>query len=234
MKARYSLIIGLFLLLAACRTSDRETDGSGIIEESRLNRIKEDDTLSLSDLPAGLDAWIRYYLRSDPGFTLGAFRNSGVRLHFGELPDANGKGDTAAFRKYLLFSPDHSRYIDMFSYDHFVDKGMMVDGEVDQEVVLADLHTGLRKQLMFNTPGRLAEWAAWLNNNQFLIGMTTMSEDGNRMGAQILMFRISDSSYTNFDLAHTLNMDSVSFTPKNFSETYIELLEKNDYIHHQP
>jgi hypothetical protein len=221
-----SLFIGVLLLLAACRNSDQDTTGEGTVHESLLNKIRENDTLSLPQLPAGLDAWIRYYQRSDPAFTLGAFRNSGVRLHFGELPDANGKGDTAAFRKYILFSPDHSRYIDLFSYDHFVDKGVMVDGEVDQEVVLADLRSGARKQLMFNTPGRLAEWAAWLNNNQFLIGMTSVSEDGSKMGAQILMFRISDSSYTNFDLVHQLNMDSISFTPKNFSETYFELLER--------
>lgn len=224
--ARLSLCIGLLLLLAACRNTDRDATGNVTVEESQLNEIRENDSLSFPQLPEGLDLWLMYYGRSDPGFTLGAFRNSGVRLHFGELPDASGKGDTAAFRKYLLFSPDHSRYIDLFSYDHLMDKGVMVDGEVDQEVVLADLRTGARKQLMFNTPGRLAEWAAWLNNNQFLIGMTTVSEDGSKMGAQILMFRISDSSYTNFDLAHQLNMDSISFTPKNFSETYIELLER--------
>jgi hypothetical protein len=79
---------------------------------------------------------------------------------------------------------------------------------------------------MFNTPGGQAEWADWLNNDSFLVGFVNTSEDGKRWGAQILLFRIKDSSYSNFDLTHTMAIDSITFSPKNFSEVYIENLQQ--------
>lgn len=225
-KSRLLLLAIVIISVTACNNRDKTEDGAPVISEKKLDGYKENDTLSLGDIPDGLKEWLTYYQRSDQQFTLGNFRHSGVSLHFDQLPDATTKEDTAVFTRYFRFSPDRTRYIDLFSYDHFIDKGVLVGGDADQEVVLGDRAKGARKQLMFNTPGRQAEWADWLNNDSFLIGLTSMSEDGKRWGAQILLFRIKDSSYSNFDLTHTKAIDSVSFSPKNFSEVYIEKLQQ--------
>lgn len=216
----------LLTLVFSCRNSDQNGGPSVPLREEVIGDIKENDTLPLSPLTPGLEAWLKYYQRSDPRFVLSAFRNSGVSLHFDDLDSAHPSRDTSVYGKYYRYSPDGNRFIDMFSYDHFIDKGILVGGDSDQELVIADATRGIRKQLMYNTPGRLAEWVDWLNNHDFLVGMTTVSEDGKWMGAQILLFRIKDSSYTNFDLDHRMAMDSILFVPKNFSETYLEMLSK--------
>ncbi|MGB4771885.1 MAG: hypothetical protein WBP58_10520 [Chitinophagaceae bacterium] len=225
-KTSFLVLIILIICVTACNNRDKSADGSTVISEKKLDAYKENDTLSQGDVPDGLKQWLTYYQRSDQQFTLGNFRYSGVSLHFDQLPDATAKEDSAVFTRYIRFSPDRNRYIDLFSYDHFLDNGVLVGGDADQEVILGDKVKRTRKQLMFNTPGRQAEWADWLNNDSFLVGLTSISEDGKRWGAQILLFRINDSSYSNFDLTHTLAIDSVSFSPKNFSELYIEKLKE--------
>ncbi|TAG99649.1 MAG: hypothetical protein EAZ17_07455 [Sphingobacteriales bacterium] len=225
-RKRILLLAIVIICVTACNNRDKSADAVPVISEKKLDGYKENDTLSLEDVPDGLKQWLTYYQRSDQQFTLGNFRYSGVSLHFDQLPDATAKEDSAVFARYIRFSPDRNRYIDLFSYDHFLDNGVLVGGDADQEVILGDKANGTRKQLMFNTPGRQAEWADWLNTNSFLIGLTSTSEDGKRWGAQILLFRIKDSSYSNFDLTHTMAIDSMSFSPKTFSEVYTEKLQQ--------
>lgn len=225
-KSRLLILAILITSVSACTNRDKSSTDRPLMSERKLDSYKENDTISAEDMPEGLASWLEYYQRSDRQFTLGHFRHSGVSLHFDQLPDAIAKSDTTAFKSYFRFSPDRNRYIDLFSYDHFFDKGVLTGGDADQEVVLADNTKGIRKQLMFNAPGHQAEWADWLNNESFMIGLISRSEDGQRIGAQILLFRIRDYSYSNFDLSHTLAVDSISFLPKNFSEMYIENLKQ--------
>ena len=217
----FAIVIG-----SGCINQDKQSGEAMLISEKKLDAFKENDTLAVEYVPDGLNRWLAHYKQSDPLFTLGNFRYSGVSLHFDQLPDAIAKEDSAVFTRYFRFSPDRNRFVDLFSYGHFLDNGVLKGGDADQEVILGDNSKGLRKQLMFNAPGRQAEWADWLNNESFLVGLTQTSEDGQRMGAQILLFRIKDSSYCNFDLTHSIAMDSVSFSPKDFSELYIETLKQ--------
>lgn len=224
---KIAIVAGSVLLgCSACINKDKQADGTVLVSEKKLDAFKENDTLPKEYAPDGLIRWLNYYQQADPLFSIGNFRQSGVSLHFDQLPDAIAKEDSAVFTRYFRFSPDSNRYVDLFSYGHFLDNGLLKGGDADQEVILGDKSKGLRKQLMFNAPGRQAEWADWLNNDSFLVGLVQTSEDGKRISAQILLFRIKDSSYSNFDLTHSLAIDSVSFAPKNFSEKYIETLQQ--------
>jgi hypothetical protein len=225
-KTKFAILAIIITSVMACTNRDKAIDEVTGISEKKLDAYKENDTLSLEDIPYGLEQWLAYYHRSDQQFTLGNFRYSGVSLHFDQLPDATAEEDSSVFTRYIRFSPDHSRYVDLFSYGYFLDKGVLAGGDADQEVILGDKAKGLRKQLMFNAPGRQVEWADWLNNDSFLVGLTSTSEDGKRWSAQILLFRIKDSSYSNFDLTHSMAIDSISFSPKNFTELYIEKLQE--------
>jgi hypothetical protein len=225
-KTKFAILAIMVTSVMACTNRDKTIDGVTGISEKKLDAYKENDTLSFEAVPNGLERWLAYYQRSDQQFTLGNFRHSGVSLHFDQLPDATAKEDSAVFTRYMRFSPDRNRYVDLFSYGYFLDNGVLRGGDADQEVILGDKARGLRKQLMFNAPGRQVEWADWLNNNSFLVGLTSTSEDGKRWSAQILLFRINDSSYSNFDLTHSMAIDSVSFSPKNFTELYIEKLQE--------
>jgi hypothetical protein len=101
----------------------------------------------------------------------------------------------------------------------------MTDGEADQQVALVNVATGSRKQLLFNGPSQSVDFADWIGVKSFILGMTALSEDGKTMGAQLLIFRVSDSSFTNFDLDHRIVMDSLVPSPQGFSEMYINKLQ---------
>jgi hypothetical protein len=223
---RFILYVSMLVLVWCCKTKDENADQPISVEEDKLMSWKETDTIHLPTIPEGLASWITYYQKSDPAFSLGHFKASGVVLHFDGLPDAISKGDERSFEKYFQYAPDSASYIDMFSYDHFMDKGMLTDGEADQQVVLGSGKKGIRKQLMFNGPSQSVDFADWLSNNSFIIGTTAVSEDGKSMNAQLMIFRLTDSSFTNFDLDHRIPMNSLVPAPQGFSEMYINKLQE--------
>ena len=91
LKTKFAILAIIITSVMACTNRDKAIDGVTGISEKKLDAYKENDTLSLEDIPYGLEQWLAYYHRSDQQFTLGNFRYSGVSLHFDQLPDATAK-----------------------------------------------------------------------------------------------------------------------------------------------
>lgn len=218
------MLLLLMVLVWACR----DRDASPVAEETQeqvFMEWEENDTMILAKMPPGLSAWIGYFQAMDTGFRMGNFRASGVVLHFGDMPDAIPNLAEDQWRGYFLYSPDSSRYLDLFSYDHFFDKGRPVEGEADQQVVLADPAKGLRRQLMYNGPGQYADVADWLGNDRFIIGSRVYSEDGTTFRPNIMAFRLTDSTFTNFELDHTIPLEPIRKVKTGFGETYFNIIK---------
>lgn len=216
----------LLLLLWSCRNKDRQAEPVAIEDEEELMAWEENDTLRLSSIPMGLDSWLGYYHSLDTGFRLANFKASGVVLHFNELDDPETRGDEDTMKEYFIFSLDSSRYLDLFSYDHFINNGELVEGEADQQVTIADPGRGKKKQLLFVGPSQSADFADWLTNDVFMLGITSRSEDGKRLDAQLLVFSLPDSTFTNFNLDHSLPIDRLMAGPRGFTGPYLDKLRK--------
>ena len=219
------LLLLLILLLWSCRSRKAEP-AEDTNPVTAFMEWQENDTLVLEKLPTGLSAWLSHHRVLDTGFRIGNFRASGVVLHFGDMPDAISTGAEGQWTPYFIYSPDSSRYLDLFSYDHFLDEGKPVEGEADQQVVLADPGKRLRKQLMFNGPGQYADFADWLGKDMFIVGSRIDSEDGKSTLARIMAFRITDSSFTNFDLDHTIPLETIRRAGTGFGKTYFNIIER--------
>ena len=221
---KWIVVLGLSALTLGCRNTDKEAD-SQIIEDDKIGKLKENDTLALQRMPTGLATWMSYYQDKDKDFSVSHFKASGVSLHFGDLPDAVAPSDEKNLSRYYIYSPDSSRYLDLFSYDHFINKGELVEGEADQQVVLGVRGSGIRKQVLFSGPSQSIDFADWTGKESFILGLTSVNEEGKTLSAQLMLFRITDSSFTNFDLDHSIPLDSVILSDKRFSEIYINKLK---------
>jgi hypothetical protein len=219
------ICVSLTFLLWACRGKGSEPERDTGDEPSFM-QWEENDTLSFSAMPQGLSAWLSYFQAADTGFRIGNFKASGVVLHFGDMPDAISTGVEGQWAPYFNYSPDSSRYLDLFSYDHFLDDGKPVEGEADQQVALADPRNGLRKQLMYNGPGQYADFADWLGKDIFIIGSRIDTEDGKSTLARIMAFRITDSSFTNFDLDHAIPLETMRRAGTGFGESYFNIIKR--------
>jgi hypothetical protein len=216
------VILGFTIVMFGCRSTDKNGE---IIEDEKIAQLKENDTLALYRIPGGLATWLEYYKEKDKDFSISHFKASGVSLHFGDLPDAIIKEDESSFSRYFEYAPDSSRYLDLFSYDHFIENGTMVEGEADQQVILADRIKKIKKQLMYTGPSQSVDFADWTGKESFILGITNVSEDGKTANAQIMLFRLTDSSFTNFDLDHSIPWDSMMSSDQKFSATYINKLK---------
>lgn len=221
-------IVILFLLgilLRSCRPSDRQAPD--LTEEKfSLSAIEEGDTLSMAEMPASIMEWIRFYQVQDSGFRLPRFRSSGVTLHMEPLASATPNNEASDFSRFFSFSPDKNRYIDLVSYSFQLNNGKLIPGEADQQVVLADVEAQKRFQLLFYGPGQMAEAAGWLSNDKLIIAGTSRTEDGQSFSAELLLFDLRDSLYTNFQLDHLVGPDTARMLNHGFLEHYYHDLKK--------
>ncbi len=220
------LLILLICCFITCRRRNTEYSDEELVNPESVMAYEEDDTLVLRKIPAGLAEWLLYYGKSDTAFTLKNFKASGVTLHMDVLQDAIRSENENAFSDLLIYSPDSSQYIDLVSYNFLKEtqdgKNILISGDPDQQVVLADTRSKKKKQLMYNGPAQLAEFAQWTGNSSFIIGMTSKDEGMEGMKAEIYFFHLKDSSFTNFLLNHRVQVDSLSPFKSSFLENYFK------------
>jgi hypothetical protein len=218
------LLIFVLIVLFACRQKDTTYSDDELVNPESVMSYEEDDTLVLRKIPPALQEWIQYYRSRDTAFALKNFKASGITLHMDVLEDAISSPHETSFADLFVYSPDSSRYIDMVSYNYIKDtidgKKVLISGDPDQQVVLADRKSGIRKQLMYNGPTQLAEFASWTSSNSLLIGMTTGQEGIGGQKVELYFFHLKDSSFTNFLLNHPVPADNLNQDIMGFQEFY--------------
>jgi hypothetical protein len=206
--------------LAACggkktRTTDPETSVMpDRYEEGGVLRIQEDRAPGLFD-------WISYHRRSDTAISLASMPASGVVIHMDPL-DTMSSAPVLCPDTLLAWSPDRSRYIDLWSYNHIIDttpegRIRMIGGGPEQMVVIGERISGRRWSLMFNGTGQYAESADWLDPNTFVIGMMLVNESSGERTPEIMLFSLADSTFTDFRYVRAIPSDSLPPTPGGYA-----------------
>lgn len=215
--------IFLTIFLVNCKNKNSSKINIDNIDSVSLTTIEDTDTLVLKQIPEQINQWLKYYQQFDSNFTINQFIASGVALHIDDLPDAFSKENENEMADFFRYSPDSSKYVDLVSYNYFRVKNKLFDGEIDQQVVLYDKFRKLKKQLMFNGPNDLAECADWIGPSALLIGVSHKNSTNDTINAEIFMFQLNDSTYTNFSLNHTVYLDSNQLLRPNFLKHFFSL-----------
>ncbi len=212
--------LSIFLFLLSCGRGSKDPNQMAYADDNIL-LYEEGDTVRKDNLPHSIANWMLYYQDIDTLFTLGNFIATGVHLHISDLPTAISKGNERDFSSVFEFAPSRKRYIDLFSYNHFKENGKIVAGEVDQQVVLGNYTDSSQKQLMYYGPAQSAEAVGWLNDSSFLLAIIHRSEDDN-IQAELMLFNLQDSLYTNFQLDHTISKELLSKKQVKFLDNYLK------------
>ena len=168
-------------------------------------------------LPENLWIWINYYQQFDTAFNMQNFKASGVTVHLNSMEDAT-TGDLSLMENFFplfSFSPDSSQIIDFWSYNQLIEinkagEHLVIGGDPDQEVVWINKKTGVKKQLMYNGPLQIVETADWINDQSFILGMINVDETNTDWTPEILLFNLTDSTFTNFRLQKNLSVDKMT------------------------
>lgn len=220
LSMRYITIILFLLILTNCNQKDTDTSDDELVNPEAVLAYEDGDTLVLKKTPSGLQEWLLFYAKIDTAFKLNNFKASGVSLHMGNLPGPIAKGNETQFKDLFVYAPDSSKYLDLVSYNYIRDNNNLISGEADQQVVLADMKANKKKQLFYFGPSQLAEFADWTGPNSFLIGITSRTESGTGVDAELMFFHLKDSTYTNFRLNHTIPLDSIMLVNEGFLDYF--------------
>lgn len=95
----------------------------------------------------------------------------------------------ALYKPALVFSPDSSQFIDLYSFGITLEKKgkkIIAIGDVDQSVTLCNLKTKEWKRIAFFGPSANMEEAVWVSPDKFLIAGTMQDDNGENMPMLLL------------------------------------------------
>jgi hypothetical protein len=228
MRGLSILMIVCILFFSSCYNNKK----SDQITQIEFDNLTENDTISLKNIPINLSTWLNFYSKKDPEFKLSNFKASGVILHMLDMKKIDTLTNSQRkFEALFEFSPNKKRYIDIWTYGQ-VDLPdsvwnsritlyrQLLNGEPDQQVVLGEMG-GSRYEIMYNGPANLTEIIDWINDDQFLISLTSNEQD--KQIVELFVFDIKQKIFTNFRLNHSLN---VSDQQNAYLEFWIQETDK--------
>jgi hypothetical protein len=220
------LLFALIFCAIACKGRDTESSSGEAVNSTETTAYEENDFLGIKQLPPAFREWFEFYSSLDSGFAIHNFKASGVLIHLDSLPNATSGTNEANYGALLAYSPDSTRFIDFLSYNQHVQQVGAVwyisPGDPDQEVKLVDKKQKRYSQLLFYGPSQAVETAAWLNNNDFILGIMSLNDSSTAWIPEIYLFNLKDSSFTNFRFTRSISVDSIVLKDKNFFEAYFK------------
>lgn len=140
----------------------------------RINNATADYKTIQNIVEMKLSNWKIYSLKMNPSFNLNNFRLDTVKklkpeLEYPFTKNILNKLDSVY---YYSYSPDKSKYIDIYSYKARLDSinGFIeAEFDADTEVRLVDLANHKNLRLFFYGPYETCDDVAWIDNNSFII-----------------------------------------------------------------
>lgn len=165
-------LLGFALFLAACNnsndnTADADTTAAKVEDEPEVDA---ETALLQNNLPQ-LFAYLR---NSDSSFLPEQFDMTGTRDLDTSVTTPVTEKQMEMFRTCLVFSPDSSQALDLFSYNYVLvptrDGSIRAEqGGPDTEAALIDFKSGIRKRIYFSGPSSALLDARWLPDGTFLL-----------------------------------------------------------------
>ena len=165
------LIFLLLLLLFSCDKKVK-TNLSQNVELPQAEDAKESKSKDrLYNHP-----WFLYYQKENPEFNPKLFQftqTSPITFRATTVKILNTKGFNEIYKPFIIFSESNDKYIDIDSYQWFLQPDGSAGFEADQQIVLVDYKKKTAKQIAFFGPSFWIEDAFWKGDSvAVLLGNT--------------------------------------------------------------
>ena len=147
-----------------------------------MNQLAAADS-SLAPVKATIEKELRDWAQSFTGFQMDSFRLAQVNPFEG-TPEAAPDNLPQYFELYkasLIYSPDSSQFIDLFSYGISLEKKgkkIIAIGDADQAVVLFNRASNEGKRLLSFGPSAGIEEAVWTSTSTFILAGSFTNDEG--------------------------------------------------------
>jgi hypothetical protein len=137
---------------------------------------------SLADVKEVIEKDLAKWAGSFEGFNLDSFRMTERRdFPWGDVePMEELKDFFKLYNGALVYSPDSSQFIDLYSANIWLEKRgkkIVAIGDPDQTVMLTDRKTLRSKSLLFFGPAAVIDEAVWVSPNKFILAGVISNED---------------------------------------------------------
>jgi hypothetical protein len=155
---------------------------------------------------SNLMRWMDFYSNKHHGLTFNSFKfhncsEEGAFLTHDYDPE---KEYLELYSPLLLYSPDHSMFIDMDSYNFFLEKDKKGNltgkgGDPETEVALIDLKNHTHQRLFYNGPSVIIDDAAWISPHTIAIIYLVEFSEKNSYQPAIVLIDLDKKTYSYYD-----------------------------------
>jgi hypothetical protein len=210
MSSRDKIAFGIFcliatFLIASCGHSDKKEQSAESTDTTAAAPVQNEsmDIRNWFNNP-DLLKWSQRMSKKDSSFSITHFRKNGEEHLQSQPAISYSREDWKAFLPYLVFSPDHSRAIDLYSYGNIAvkkpdDTDSLEGGDPDSEVSLVDVATKHKQRLLFAGPGTVFQMAAWIDDSTVLITGTSDANPDNKTEPVMWKVNLKDSTLNSYE-----------------------------------
>lgn len=156
-----------------------------------ISVVNKETKKDMAAIQPFIEKELNKWAQSFSGFTLDSFRLT-QKTNM-EQTDYQLASDLKIFydlyKPSLIFSPDSSQFIDLFSSGISLErkgKKIIAMGDVDQAITIKNIKTNEWKQVAFFGPSAGMEEAVWLSDTQFLLAGIFENNDGKAVPVLLL------------------------------------------------
>lgn len=203
------------LIISACDNRPAANDEMPGEQSSPVNKSLTIEEALSSELSDWMEHWSIYF----PDFSIEKFQKG----EEGELQDLYSDLipeliPGPLFQEKLIYSPDGSRYLDLYSYKLIISskEGELIGGiNPDAEAVIIDPEKETRNRVLFMGPAGGIEDAAWLSNEEFLITGFGEIESG-KISPLFWHINLNNKSITSHEYPATTQYEQKAYLQKKF------------------
>lgn len=162
-------LFSLIILLTVLACSEKEVQKTSNIPQTEVSQTTK--TTSVAEANK-FESWVEFYKNDNPEFSLEGFKpieNQPFNLHPTSTPASFDGNFNKYYKRFLIYSPDKSKYIDIDSYNWAVAADGNISFEADQEIVLVDLNSKTKNRIAYFGPSYRIEDGYWKNNNEAVL-----------------------------------------------------------------
>lgn len=202
-----SFTLLLIFTLGSCNYNNSTHSNSGNFQSSHVDihdTIDTSDPLSITELRNTLNDkmsnWVTHHEKHDSIFGLTLYKYYSTSQLTPHITKIDTSEVYSLYKEFLIWSPDSSRAIDLYSYGIVLSVNQEGEREklydVDNRVSIIDSANNSRTSILFNGPSGVFEEACWIGDSMIVIA--TIEYDYSNSKNRLFLSAIDLANNTNY------------------------------------
>lgn len=173
-KFPFVLATAFTFLISCDEKKDENINSTGLLNQEEIEEIAEEEASQFAGFESNetLKNWLEFYKNAQTPINLSNFTlkpNRKLELKEGHIKANYEPGFDSTYEPFLIYNPSKTMYLDIDSYNWFLDKEGVAQFDADSEINLVNLNDKTVSRIAFYGPSSWVDDAFWMSDSVFVL-----------------------------------------------------------------